>query len=192
MDPTDAILLTDAPWPAVYIRCVRCERQTTPSRAQLERKYGNVTLGEAARRVAADGGCALAVDGADSICAARPLAPPIEHWASLDQARRLGYAARLHCRRHLAALKRTRPCVETWDLDLDTLVSALGYDALLERLPGKLRCPGCHTQMVHIEWVPPLDRPTPAGTAPAPALAPRRSKGKALAARQLKVVKGGR
>lgn len=186
-----AMWLDQCPWPIVWIDCARCSRHTAPHIATLQRKFGKVTLGEAARQVAAPS-CALARDGAQSICSARPVAPPIDHWALLDHARRLGYRARLHCHRHLAAMKSTRPCPTTWDLDLESLIAVLGYDFPLDRLPPRLSCPDCHTKAIRLEWIGPPATPGPSGaSAPAPVLQLRPTK--AVTGRvRLKLVRGGR
>jgi hypothetical protein len=186
-----AMRLDQCPWPIIWINCARCSRHTAPHVATLQRKFGAMTtLGEAARLVAARGGCHLAKDAVQNICSVRVEEPPIDHWASLDHARRFGYAGRLHCHRHLAAMKSTRPCPMVWDLDLDTLVAVLGWDFPLERLPSRLSCPDCHTKHIRIEWIAPPESPAPdaSGAETVVRLKPTRA---ALAKKRFRVVGSG-
>lgn len=150
--------------PVVDISCTLCKRNAPAvSTSMLQKKYGNVTLGEACRLVARARGCVRAEKADQNFCQSRPFRPTIWHWASLDHARRLGYAALLHCNRHFASLKATKPCRGAVTLDLDTLVAVLGHDQKLEFLPSKLQCPSCGTKMIHVEWLEPSKAPSPGG-----------------------------
>src|SRR5690606_28595060 len=107
--------------------------------------------------------CNLATIGDGTRCAAVPAEPSFWLWANLRQAQQEGWGARLICRRHLEALKRARPCPEVVGLDLDTLVAAFGYDLPLARLKNRLGCPRCGTRSIAIEWISPVQRPSPGG-----------------------------
>lgn len=149
----------------LMIDCGRCRRQASVSCTTLRKKFGNIRLGEIARRVAASGipPCNLATIGNGTGCRARPVEPAFHHWALLRDAQRGGWGARIICQRHLEALKRARPCPQVVDLDLDTLIAALGYDFPLERLRNRLRCPLCGTGSITVEWIAPGVRPDPGG-----------------------------
>ena len=116
----------------------------------------------------------------------------MHHWAMLESAKRGGWAALLHCERHFAALKATKPCREVVELDVTTLVAELGHDFPLEKLPHRLLCASGGTKSVDVEWIVPKDPPTPGGvTSPAEPLRLRPTKA-ALGRKSFRVVEGGR
>ena len=183
--------LNQYPWPVIAIDCPRCRRHAEARVPELRAKYGSPTLGELARQVAASRGCALAADAGNSLCSARMVEPPVHHWATLDNAKRGGWAALLHCERHFAALKATKPCREAVELDVATLITVLGHDFPLERLPRRLLCPSCGTKSVRIAWIVPREPPAPGGaSAPAEPLRLRPTKA-ALGRKRFRVVEGG-
>jgi hypothetical protein len=194
MEPELPALTLDAyRLPVVDIRCHLCGRHADQvSCAVLRRKYGNVTLGEAALRVARAGKCVRAGEGAQNYCQARPFEPTIWVWANLDQARRLGYSALLHCRRHFAALKATQPCRGAVVIDFDNMIAVFGHDFPLEKLTARLQCPSCGTKLVGLEWLAPAGGPSPGGTQ-APDVEPVRPKVKPETARKaFRAIGGGR
>lgn len=148
----------------LWIDCPRCGRHGTMRRKTAACRYGeNVTLAELARRVAREGGCALAQE-AENRCSARVVEPPLEHWATLDDARLGGWTATLSCCRRLESMKRSKGCPEVFGLDVMTLVSLLGQDFKLFDLPGRCRCPMCQSRSIDIEWAVPDSPPEPGGT----------------------------
>jgi hypothetical protein len=176
----------------IVIECRRCNKHRSYSTGSLKAKYGNPTLMELARLVAATG-CALAASEAiPNPCKARPVEPPVHHWAELDHARRGGWWAVLHCRRRFAGLKATDSCPELTYLNVETLAAVLGYDFKLENLPGRISCPHCGTKLIEVEWLVPEEPPNAGGTTadPAPPLRMRRQ-GATLARRDLAVFEGG-
>lgn len=82
-------------------------------------------------------------------------------WGTLEDARRGGWTARLHCLRHTAALRRVESCPEVTWLDVETLYAVFGHDFPLERLTHRLRCPKCHTDVIEVEWFVPPETPAP-------------------------------
>jgi hypothetical protein len=165
-DPLPSLLLSQYAPTELWFDCARCKRHGDAHVAVLRKKFGDLPLGEIARRVAAAGipPCALAAGNpADNACSVRPVEPPIELWARLAEARRLGYSARLHCERKLEALKRASSCPEVVDLDLDSLIAILGHNLPLEKLPARCSCPHCGTERVRIQWLAPSQRPTSGG-----------------------------
>lgn len=152
-------LLTECRSPYLIFECRRCRRHGQTSVRKLHQAYGNKPLGEIARLIAADGGCAFA-DTPQSGCTAIPVEPPVHHWADLGNARYGKWQALLYCERRMAALKATNACPGPIALDVPTLVAALGYAFKLERLPTRLCCPACGTKAVRIEWLVP-EEPAP-------------------------------
>lgn len=63
---------------------------------------------------------------------------------TLRDAYRAGWTAKARCLGRDASTKKgTRPCLQTVDLDLGTLVWTRGRDFPLARLPERLMCPAC-------------------------------------------------
>jgi len=145
--------LSGYPWREIVINCHRCNRHAQVGRDILLKAYGDLTMEELARRIAADRSCAHATG--DNYCAARMLTPGVETWACLEEAMHGGWVAMLHCNRNMEAMKRGSACRKPFELYVPTLVALLGWDFPLERLPHKLTCPGCGTRSFFIEWFVP-------------------------------------
>lgn len=148
----------------VDIVCRRCKRTASAETSKLQRRYGDRTLGELARLVAADGNptCELAKLGDG--CSVHPIEPPFEQWATLSDARLGGWVGFLSCGRKYAALKPTKSCPGEFMVDVHTLLMALPWEFPLAKLPLQLMCPECQTQRVLIRWE---KMQAPAPTAPA-------------------------
>ena len=171
----------------LWIECRRCRRSASATKAQLKSRYGNVTLREAALRVAADGKppCNLAGVEGNAFCGAIPIEPPVEAWATLTDARLGGWEAWLHCGRRHAALKKAKSCPQPFPLTVHSLLALLPWDYPLARLPSRMHCPECGTEFVQIEWLVPEDAP------PSQPVAARQSmRTMHPAKRALRVVKG--
>jgi hypothetical protein len=106
----------------------------------------------------------LAQDADHSLCSVSPIQPPVEHWATLNDARLGKWGAVLYCRRTLEALKRSTPCLPPVELDVLSLAASFGHWQPLDRLPAKLRCPGCESHLISVEWIVP-SKPAPDGAA---------------------------
>lgn len=162
-------LLSTYPADAFTIECIRCRRHAPVERYQLQRRYGDITLQECALKIAAQKGCALAsLPGAQ--CSVTVFEVPFWTWARLRDAKHGGWQARMICRRKYAGLKSTDSCPGHFDLDIDTLVAALGDEFEIEKLRRRARCPRCHTESVSIEWYRPDPPKDPAPSAEAPVL----------------------
>jgi hypothetical protein len=61
----------------------------------------------------------------------------------------------IRCERHHQGLKATRPCGVEAELDLPTLVAALGYDFEIAKLKSKLTAPCCGSRSVELTWYRP-------------------------------------
>ena len=172
----------------LWIECRRCRRSASATKTQLKARYGNVTLRDAALRVAADGNppCNLAGVEGNAFCGATPIEPPVEAWATLTDARLGGWEAWLHCGRRHAALKKAKSCPHPFPITVHSLLALLPWDYPLARLPSRLHCPECGTEFISIEWLV-LDEAPP----PEPAVARSVPPSTAQLIRRLRVVKGG-
>lgn len=161
--------------PVIQIECHRCRRNAPELEVyKLVRRFGtNITVGQLALQLAGSGSkpCGLVSSGQ---CSARAFEPEPWTWGTLEHAWKGHWLGRLHCQRHVAALKRTDPCPEVVILDVETLHAAFGYDFPLWRLPSKMGCPRCHGRIVSIEWTIPPTTPEP--YAPAADVVPLRLK----------------
>jgi hypothetical protein len=156
------MLLAEYEPPTLKVECQRCRRSAPSLKVQsLAKRFGdNITIGDLAKKVASSGEtpCGLANTGQ---CGATAWEPPPWHWADLDRAWKGGWIARLYCQRHRGGVKQSKPCPEVVIVDVETLVSALGYSFKLQHLPSRLQCPRCHSDLISVEWVVPDDAPPP-------------------------------
>lgn len=173
------------------IECLRCRRAATVERYDMIRRYGeNITLAEAAQKVAARAGCNLAAIHGGPGCSVQVFETPVWTWARLRDARYGGWQAYATCHRRFAALKAVDSCPEVVLLDIHTLVAVLGDDFPLEHLQAKLKCPHCGTAHVEVNWHVPEPPTTPAPIQENPPEPVRlRPQGAALARTKLGVVK---
>lgn len=147
----------------LWVRCPRCQRFATRSRYALTAAFGDaMALGEVARRIAAEASppCPLAAS-ATAGCRVYPEAPPVEHWARLEDALHGKWACLFYCERRHASLKAASSCPGPMRLDVPTLVVGLGADFRLDRLYRRARCPMCGSELFRIEWRVPEDPPVP-------------------------------
>ncbi|MET4636590.1 hypothetical protein ABIE08_004553 [Kaistia defluvii] len=72
---------------------------------------------------------------------------------TLRDAYRAGWTAKARCLGRDASTKKgTRPCLQTVELDLGTLVWTRGRDFPLARLPERLMCPACGCRRVMVTF----------------------------------------
>lgn len=175
----------------LWIECVRCKRRGEVQTDKARRRYGDITLTELARRVADAGGCALA-DKDNCVCSAVVVEPPVETWATLDDAWRGHWQGVLTCQRRLHALKRINSCVEDVVLDVHTLVAILGHKYPLEKLSRKAVCPQCGTEAASISWTKPKAPPDPGGTTEKASVLQFRPTRAVLGRKRFRLVSGAR
>lgn len=176
--------------PEFQLQCARCRRNAPEVKTyKMTRRFGSgITFADLVRQLAGSGPkpCGLASSGQ---CAAAAWEPPVEHWATLDQALRGRWLARVHCMRHTAALKRVDPCPEVTILDIETLHVAYGHDYPLSRL--RMRCRHCNSSVTAIEWIVPPVTPDPyspvSAEAPVLQLKPTRAQ---LGRRKFRIIGG--
>lgn len=153
-----AVRLSEFAPKEVGFDCRACRRHATASKWLLQRRFGDITLGEVAKKLArgTSGNPCRSPDH----CFARPEELPVQSWASLDDARKGNWTAWLSCARRFEGLKASDSCVGRWQLDLRTLIANLRHDFPLHRLPTKLTCPDCGSSLVAIEWRVPPPQPS--------------------------------
>lgn len=182
--------------PIVLIECARCpSRHAELKTAALRKRYGNPTMGELARLVAANAQtpCALATDAGRNLCSARAREPSVDTWGTLDNARIGKWRGTLYCQRNLAALKRATGCPEPFPLDVYSLIAALGHDFPLDRLRARAKCPACSSARVAIVWEVPEDQPDPGGQPQQQAaMLQLRPMGAAKGLRKFRAIDGGK
>jgi hypothetical protein len=174
------------------IDCLRCQRNADLDRYDMERRFGpEMTLSECAKQIAAKAGCNLAAIHGGPGCNVRVVEVAVWTWATLLDARLGKWQAYLTCQRRFASLKSADSCPEAIQLNVLTLIAALGDNFTLEKLRTKLRCPLCGTDSVEIEWFVPSEPDTPAPIQDRPPEPLRlRPRGAELARTKLGVVKG--
>ena len=170
------------------VECMRCRRQAVVNRLDMLKRFGDITLAECARSIAADKGCGLALTYGQAKCSVQVFEVPVWFWARLMDARLGGWQAYLICHRRFAALKSVDSCPEVVALDVLSLISVLGDDFTLERLPHRCKCPYCGTSHVDVEWHVPKGPPASAPVAFAPVLQ-MRPLGAAVGRQKFNVVK---
>lgn len=166
------------------VECRRCRRHATVDRYAMLKRFGPVTLDECARHIAAAKGCALAATYGSAKCSVQVVEVPVWFWAKLMHARLGNWRAFLTCRRRFAALKSADSCPEVVELDVLSLIAALGDDFPLERLPHRAKCPYCGTSHVDVDWHVPQGPPAPATSNPLPAPVLQLRPGRAALGRQ--------
>ncbi|UJW85109.1 hypothetical protein [Devosia sp. SL43] len=149
--------------PEFGIECRACRRNGTVKRADMIRRFGGeTTLHECARQAAAVKGCVRAATYGAVTCSVLVYEVPGWTWGKLMNARLGGWRAFLTCHRRFAALKKIDSCPETVELNILSLIAALGDDFPLARLPHRCKCPYCGTPHIDIDWhVPDAAPPLP-------------------------------
>lgn len=138
------------------IICAICKRHETVTKWRMNQDFGpDITLQEAARRLAAATGCSRAAAYHGAGCNVIVSEIDVIRWASLRDAQKGKWRAYLVCHRRHAALKSVKSCPERTELDIETMCITFGDGFKIDRLPRKCRCPGCGTDFVDIEWYVP-------------------------------------
>lgn len=145
-------------------RCEQCQRHGAYRANRLMWIVGDVTVAEAMVKLAVHVGCPRALNPPDigSInynldrCQIRVDLPPPKIPPTIGRAMHEHWRGYISCARHHQGLKSAKPCGVEKELDLATLVAALGYDFEIERLGSKLSAPCCGSRMFELHW----NRPT--------------------------------
>jgi hypothetical protein len=144
-------------------RCDACQRKGQYRAASLLAIVGDVTPPEAMTRLAAHVGCARAlsppalndINYNSNRCQIRLDEPPVAMPPTIGRAMHEHWRGFIRCARHHQGLKSTKPCNVEAELDLPTLVAALGYDFEIAGLKSKLSAPCCGTRSFELVWYQP-------------------------------------
>lgn len=163
MNRLEAIRVDDYKPKLVHFRCARCQRFAEHTIYALRASFGpDMTLGAVALQMAATSPrpCPLAT-GEHPLCRAYPETAPVEHWATLEDARYGGWTCLFYCERRHASLKAASSCPGPMKLHVPTLIVALGARFRLDRLYRNAQCPKCGSEIFAIRWEAPTE-PEPA------------------------------
>jgi hypothetical protein len=130
-------------------RCEPCSRKGQYRAHRLAQIVGDVTLPNAMMLLAKHAGCPRALNPPSinsthynrDKCQIRSDAPPPSFPPTIGKAMHEQWRGFIRCERHHQGLKATKPCGVEAELDLPTLVAALGYDFEIGKLKGTLTAP---------------------------------------------------
>lgn len=150
-------------------KCEPCGRKGQYRADRLAELVGDVGLPEAMVLLAKLGQCSRALNppsvnstnyNQDKCQIRRDVQPPSMP-PTVGKAMHEKWRGYIRCERHHQGLKATKPCGIEAELDLPTLVSALGYDFEISRLKAKLTAPCCGSRSFELTWYRPTARATP-------------------------------
>ena len=155
-------------------RCEPCARNGQYHADRLADIVGDVRLPEAMTLLARHVGCARALNppSPNSLnynvdrCQIRRDDPAPALPATVGKAMHEKWRGFIRCERHHQGLKTTKPCGVEAELDLPTLVAALGYDFEIARLKSKLLAPCCGSRSFELTWYRPTTLADEKGRAP--------------------------
>ena len=145
------------------VRCDLCQRRGVYRADRLLGLVGDLTPADALPAIGRLGKCRKALNpphinsvnyGVDR-CQIRLDRIPEAIPATIGKAMHSKWRGFIECERHHQGLKRAKPCGIEVELDLPTLVAALGYDFEINRLPSKLNAPCCGGRMFGLRWFVP-------------------------------------
>lgn len=144
-------------------RCDHCQRKGQYKASTLMGIVGDITPPAALVALAQHARCqrALSPPSVNDInyntnrCQIRYDRPPPEMPPTIGKAMHEHWRGFIRCARHHQGLKATKPCNVEAELDLATLVAALGYDFEIRQLNGKLSAPCCGSRSFELRWYRP-------------------------------------
>ena len=144
-------------------KCDPCGRKGQYRADRLAELVGDVGLPEAMVLLAKLGQCPRALNppSVNSInynqdkCQIRRNVQPPSMPPTVGKAMHEKWRGYIRCERHHQGLKAIKPCGIEAELDLPTLVSALGYDFEISRLKSKLTAPCCGSRSFELTWYRP-------------------------------------
>lgn len=149
------------------VRCDACQRRGVYRADRLLELVGDLTPSAALPAIGQLGKCQKALNPPDinSInygtdrCQIRSDGIPEATPTTIGKAMHGKWRGFIECQRHHQGLKQAKPCGVEVELDLPTLVAALGYDFEIPRLPSKLNAPCCGGRMFGLRWFVPQHNP---------------------------------
>lgn len=147
-------------------RCEPCSRKGQYRAHRLAQIVGDVTLPNAMMLLAKHAGCPRALNPPSinsthynrDKCQIRSDAPPPSFPPTIGKAMHEQWRGFIRCERHHQGLKATKPCGVEAELDLPTLVAALGYDFEIGKLKGRLTAPCCGSRSFELTWYTPTQQ----------------------------------
>lgn len=144
-------------------RCEPCGRRGQYRADRLADIVGDVYPPDAMILLARHAGCprALKPPSINSTnynqdkCQIRRDEPPPSMPPTVGKAMHEKWRGFIRCERHHQGLKATKPCGVEAELDLPTLVAALGYDFEIAKLKSKLTAPCCGSRSFELTWYRP-------------------------------------
>ena len=148
-------------------QCDPCSRKGKYRADRLAEIVGDVPLPQAMALLAKHAGCPRALNppSPNSLnynvdrCQIRRDDPAPQMPATVGKAMHEKWRGFIRCERHHQGLKATKPCGVEAELDLPTLVAALGYDFDIARLKSKLTAPCCGSRSFELTWYQPTSHP---------------------------------
>jgi hypothetical protein len=108
------------------------------------------------RLVAIDGKCQLAIRQGGRACKCRfEVREQHAEPTMLGDALRMGWRLKMACERHHQGLKAAKPCPGIVEIEVKTLVASFGHTFTIDKLPARLRCPGCGSNSFSLMWIVP-------------------------------------
>lgn len=143
------------------VRCDACQRRGLYRADRLLELVGDLTPPSALQAIGRLGRCQKALNPPDinainygiDRCQIRSDYPPETIPPTIGKAMHGKWRGFIACQRHHQGLKQAKPCGVEAELDLPTLVAALGYDFEIARLPSRLNAPCCGGRMFGLRWV---------------------------------------
>lgn len=144
-------------------RCESCQRKGQYKASTLMWIVGDITPSDALVALAKHVGCPRALSPPalndfnynTNRCQIRYDRPPFEMPPTIGKAMHEHWRGFIRCARHHQGLKAAKPCNVEAELDLATLVAALGYDFEVQKLNGKLSAPCCGSRSFELRWYRP-------------------------------------
>lgn len=155
--------LSDMGQRIIKVRCDQCDRRGVYRADRLLARFGDMTGPEVLLEIGKQGGCPKAINPPpttdinynDRRCRIMFDLPPVQMPQTLGRAMHERWRGFIRCERHHQGLKATKPCGVEAELDLPTLVAALGHDFEVSRLKAKLSAPCCGSRSFGLTWYQP-------------------------------------
>lgn len=144
-------------------RCDICHRKGQYKASTLMSIVGDITPANALSALGRHVGCQRALNPPPvsdfnynaNRCQIRRDEPAPEMPQTIGRAMHEHWRGFIRCARHHQGLKVTKPCNVEAELDLATLVAALGYDFEIRQLNSKLSAPCCGSRSFELRWYRP-------------------------------------
>lgn len=147
----------------IRVRCDLCDRRGAYRADRLMARFGDVPGPQALTEIAKMGGCQRALNPPETNdftynekrCQIRSDVVAVAMPATLGKAMHERWRGFITCERHHQGLKVAKPCGVEAELDLPTLVAALGFDFEIEQLKRVISAPCCGSRSFSLTWYQP-------------------------------------